>query len=125
MSETIDTALDPAAAARAEHAAYVGDNDHTAPADDHVAHHPKDTLYLKVAVVLAVLTALETSTYWVDLGAAHTPVLLVMMVIKFVLVLLYFMHLKFDSKVCGAMFYAGMALTLMVYLGTLLTFRVF
>lgn len=105
-----------------------GDDGH-APGAHQVAghddHHPKDSLYLKVAAVLAVLTALETSTYWIDLGSAHTPVLLVMMVIKFVLVILFFMHLKFDSKVCGAMFYVGIALTLMVYVGTLLTFRVF
>lgn len=87
--------------------------------------HPKDSLYIKVAVVLAVLTALETSTYWMDLGSAHTPLLLVMMVIKFVLVILFFMHLKFDSKVFGAMFYIGLTLTLMVYLGVLFSMRLF
>ena len=105
------------------------DNDGIHPDVHHVAGHdnphPKDSLYIKVAVVLAVLTALETATYWVDLGSAHTPVLLAMMVVKFVLVILFFMHLKFDSKVFGAMFYIGIVLTMMVYLGVLFAMRVF
>lgn len=81
--------------------------------------------YLKIAAILAVLTALETSTYWIDLGGWATPLLLIMMTAKFILVLLFFMHLKFDNKLFGTLFYMGMALTLMVYLGVLFSYRFF
>ena len=87
-------------------------------------HHP-DLAYVKIAAILAVLTGLETATYWVDLGGFHTPFLLIMMVAKFILVLLFFMHLKFDNKLFGVLFYMGIGLTLMVYLGVLFSYRFF
>lgn len=102
--------------------------EHPVAADHHDAgahaHHP-DLTYVKVAVILAALTGLETATYWVDLGGFHTPFLLIMMAAKFILVLLFFMHLKFDNKLFGTLFYMGLGLTLMVYLGALFSFRFF
>ncbi len=88
-------------------------------------HGASINTYLKVAGVLAVLTALETSTYWIDLGGFHTPFLLIMMVLKFALVLLFFMHLRFDNKLFGTLFYMGLGLTLMCYLGVLFSYRFF
>ena len=93
--------------------------------EPHAAHENHNLIYLKVAAVLAVLTALETATYWVDLGGFHTPFLLIMMVAKFALVILFFMHLKYDNKWFGALFYMGLAITIPVYLGVMLTFRFF
>jgi cytochrome c oxidase subunit 4 len=78
-----------------------------------------------VAVVLAVVTAAETSTYWIDFGPAFMPVLMVLMIFKFFTVVRLFMHLKFDNKIFGLMFYSGLGLAVFVYLGALLTFRVF
>lgn len=94
-------------------------------ADAEAGHGNHEMIYLKVAAVLAVLTALETATYWVDLGGFHTPFLLIMMVAKFVLVLMFFMHLKYDNKWFGILFYMGLGLTLPVYLAVLLTYRFF
>ncbi len=110
-----------------EHTAHPADHDaHGAAGHDTGAHqHHPDLTYVKVAGVLAVLTALETATYWVDLGSFHTPFLLIMMVTKFVLVLLFFMHLKFDNKLFGVLFYMGLGLTLMVYLAVLFSYRFF
>ena len=34
-------------------------------------------------------------------------------------------HLKFDNKLFGILFYMGIALTLMVYLGVLFSYRFF
>jgi cytochrome c oxidase subunit 4 len=97
--------------------------DHT-PAPAHVEHKP-DSYYIKVALVLAVLTGLETSTYWVDFGPAFMPALLIMMTIKFVMVVSLFMHLKFDNKIFSYMFYAGLLLAIFVYVVALATFRFF
>lgn len=93
-------------------------------AESHGEHKP-DSYYIKVALVLAALTALETSTYWVDFGAFFMPALLIMMTIKFVMVVSLFMHLKFDNKIFSYMFYSGLFLALGVYLAFLATYRFF
>lgn len=88
------------------------------------AHKP-DSYYVKIALILAVITALETSTYWIDFGAFFLPTLLILMAIKFVMVASLFMHLKFDSKIFSWMFYSGLLLAIGVYVAFLATFRFF
>lgn len=88
-------------------------------------HGLSDLGYIKVAVLLAVLTAIEVSTYYVDFGPFFMPVLIILMVVKFFIVVSYFMHLKFDSKVFTWMFYSGLFLALGVYAGFLATFKFF
>jgi cytochrome c oxidase subunit 4 len=101
------------------------------PAHAHDAHgaahaeHKSDGYYVVVALVLAAITALETSTYWVDFGPIFMPLLLALMTIKFVMVVSLFMHLKFDNKIFSYMFYSGLLLALGVYLSALATFRFF
>jgi cytochrome c oxidase subunit 4 len=77
--------------------------------------HPGDKQYVVVALILALFTAIEVLTYFVDFGAAAVPTLLGLMVIKFVMVVLYFMHLKFDSPVFMRLFAVGILLALSVY----------
>ncbi|MEO6158957.1 MAG: hypothetical protein ABIQ39_15180 [Ilumatobacteraceae bacterium] len=90
-----------------------------------VGTHKPMRYYVVVALVLAAMTGLETSTYWLDFGHFFMPVLLTMMILKFFAVVLLFMHLKFDSKVFAFLFYSGLALALMVYIGALATFKFF
>jgi cytochrome c oxidase subunit 4 len=97
---------------------------------DHAKHaaehdHPTNQYFIWTAVVLAVFTALETSTYWIDFGSFATPLLLILMTIKFFVILLVFMHLKYDSKLFGVMFYIGLGIALGVYLAALATFQFF
>jgi cytochrome c oxidase subunit 4 len=87
-------------------------------ADSH-HEHPSNALYWKVGLFLAVLTALEVSTYWWPEGALTATALIIMMVIKFAVVALYFMHLKFDSKMLRNVFLAGIVLAIGVYIATL------
>lgn len=94
----------------------------------HEAHdHPTDKTFIKVAIFLAILTALETSTYWwpKSLHTVAMITLLVMMAIKFFVILMWFMHLKFDSKLFGFLFYTGLVLAVGCYVVALLTFRFF
>jgi cytochrome c oxidase subunit 4 len=74
---------------------------------------------------LAAITGLEVSTYYVDFGVLFLPALLIMMVIKFVMVVSYFMHLKFDNKIFSFLFYAGLVLAVGVYAAFLATFKFF
>ena len=92
----------------------------------HEAEHPRDVLYLKVAAVLFVLTGMEVYASYADwLGGAFLPLLLILMAIKFVLVVLFFMHLKFDAKIFGRLFWAGFFLAVGVYVTALATFKFF
>jgi cytochrome c oxidase subunit 4 len=92
-----------------------------------VAHthgdHPSDMLYVKVALILALLTAIEVATYFFDFKAAFVPVLVGLMTVKFFVVLFFFMHLKFDSKLFRRVFYAGLLFAIGVYVVALTTFQ--
>ncbi len=93
--------------------------------EDTHEHGMSDAGYIKIAVILALITALEVSTYYVDFGPLFMPALLIMMVVKFVMVVSYFMHLKFDSKMFSFLFYTGLGLALFVYITALATFKFF
>ncbi len=96
-------------------------------ADDHTTHdHPSDWSYVKIALALAAITALEVFTYFrsvLDWGPALVPALLFMMVVKFYLVATWFMHLKFDNPIFSKMFTGGLSLAVGVYLATLTAFE--
>jgi cytochrome c oxidase subunit 4 len=97
----------------------------------HDGHVPSDSYFIRIALILALVTALETSTYWWgswfdgNLDRAVVPALLIMMAIKFVMIVSVFMHLKFDSKVFSFMFYTGLVLAIFVYMVFLFTFQYF
>jgi cytochrome c oxidase subunit 4 len=93
-------------------------------ADTH-EHGMSDAGYIKIALILAAITGLEVSTYYVNFGPLFMPALLTMMVVKFVMVVSYFMHLKFDSKIFSFLFYVGLGLALFVYITALATFKFF
>ena len=97
----------------------VHDDVHVDEHDD----HPSDKLYVQIAIILAVITAAEVSTYLVDFGALMLPSLMVMMVAKFILVAMFFMHLKFDNKLFSWVFVAGLALAVAVYVAPLTAFE--
>ena len=92
---------------------------------DHAEHGMSIAGYIKIAAILAVLTGLEVSTYFVDFGPAFLPVLLTLMCVKFFIVVSYFMHLKFDSKIFSFLFYTGLFLAVAVYIVALSTFKFF
>lgn len=91
----------------------------------HEEHGMSNAGYVRIALILAAITALEVSTYYVDFGPLFMPALMIMMVVKFVMVVSYFMHLKFDRRVFSVMFYAGLFLAIFVYAAALSTFKFF
>ena len=92
--------------------------------DEAHAHHPSPQQYVRIAVVLAILTALEVSTYYFEFGRAALPLLIALMAIKFVMVAGSFMHLRFDAKLFGRFLYTGLAWAVVLYTLTLLVFVV-
>jgi cytochrome c oxidase subunit IV len=95
---------------------YVGE----APHADHETHqhtHPSDATYIKVALILAVMTAVEVGTYFVkDLSTtALVALLFPLMIAKFAVVCLWFMHLRFDNPIFKRVFVFGLSLAVVVY----------
>ena len=88
--------------------------------DDLVAaghDHPGDGLYIRVAIILAIVTLIEVAIYYIPAFAGVlVPVLIVLSVGKFVAVVGYFMHLKFDSRLFRWLFVAGLAISASVVL---------
>jgi cytochrome c oxidase subunit 4 len=91
--------------------------------DDTGEHHASDWLYVQIAIILALITAAEVSTYVVDFGDWLLPSLMVMMVVKFAMVVMFFMHLRFDHKLFSWVFVAGLVLAVAVYIAMLTTFE--
>lgn len=85
--------------------------------------HPGPREYVKVAIVLAIVTALEVALYYIDMSdGLLVTLLLFFSAIKFVMVVLWFMHLKFDSRLFRRLFITGLVLAVFVYSIVLATF---
>jgi cytochrome c oxidase subunit 4 len=89
--------------------------------------HPGDRTYVLVALILALVTAAEVVTFYVEdtLGRLMVPVLLVMMLFKFAVVALWFMHLRFDSIMFRRFFVTGIILATLVYMAAMVSMQVF
>ncbi len=67
--------------------------------------HIGTTVYLIVGGFLVVLTAMEISVFYVHaLRPVMVPVLIVLGLAKFVLIAMFFMHLRYEKWVLNAMF---------------------
>lgn len=98
--------------------------------DETVHDHPTDAKYVKIALILGVITAAEVGTYfWEDLfGSKPSTLALVvtlfpMMIAKFAIVTGYFMHLKYDNPLFRRVFVFGIVLATAVYMIALFAFE--
>jgi cytochrome c oxidase subunit 4 len=81
---------------------------------------------VRIAIILAVVTAAEVAIYYVDaLEDVLIPMLFAFAAIKFSLVVLWFMHLRFDSRTYARFFLMGLAGALTLFLIVLLVFGTF
>lgn len=79
----------------------MSDPQHAAPH----AEHASIGTYLKVAAILTVVTALEFACIYIRaLTPILVPLLLVLSAGKFALVVLFFMHLRYDSRALSILF---------------------
>jgi cytochrome c oxidase subunit IV len=107
--------------------AEVADTDVRTPASG-PAHrgHPSAREYVRIGVILAVLTGLEITLYYVNVRhSILIPSLFVLAVLKFLLVVLWFMHLRFDDRRYARFFVTGLALAATLYLIVLIIFGAF
>ena len=91
----------------------------------HGGRHPSPKEYIRIAVILAAITAAEVVVYYIE-GVQEflVPILFAFSALKFALVVLWFMHLKFDSKTYARFFLMGLAGAITLFIVVLLTFQV-
>ena len=74
---------------------------------DHAHEHPTWKQYRWVALILTVITALEVWAYYIPSLVASpffVPLLLIMSAVKFIIVVMFYMHLKYDHRLFKALF---------------------
>ena len=73
--------------------------------------HPGEAEYVRIGATLAAITMIEVVIYYFNIPrAAFITILIGLSAIKFTVVVMYFMHLKFDSRIFTTAFVAGLAL---------------
>ena len=92
--------------------------------------HASIGTYVKVAAILCVVTGLELAVIYIrQLTPILVPLLLTLSVGKFALVVMFFMHLRYDAKPLTFLFVAplllatGLAIALMTLAGDFLIFK--
>ena len=101
------------------------------PSEPHApAPHASIRTYVVVAVILTLVTAMEFSAIYIrELTPILVPLLVVMSAAKFALVVLFFMHLRYDARPLSLIFAGslaialGIALALTTLTGQFLVFR--
>lgn len=83
--------------------------------------HPTPKFFWKVGLWLTILTALEIWAYYLEaVRPVLIPILVVLSTIKFVMVVAYFMHLKWDSRTYTGFFIFGFIVAVLVYIAVVL-----
>ncbi len=81
--------------------------------------------YVRIAIVLTVLTILEVATYYVAIPfALLVPLLLVLAGTKFALVVAYYMHLRYDSKLFSGFFFFGFTIEILLLIALMVLFGI-
>ena len=85
----------------------------------HAVEHPSTKDYVRIAIFLAVLTAIEVGLFYVDeavdMGGWDGPLLIGLSTIKFVAVVGWFMHLRYEDSFLSRFFSAGFVLAMILY----------
>ena len=89
--------------------------------------HATVKTYIIVAVVLAIITAIEVATLYVPgiPNALLVSSLLLMSAIKFALVVGFFMHLKYDHNIMRSFFIGPLFIAICIILALMALFSAF
>jgi len=66
--------------------------------------------YITIFAILTVVTAVELALSYSDIGGLLIPLLLLLSAFKFIVVVAYFMHLRFEPRILNRLFAGGFVL---------------
>ena len=79
--------------------------------------HPEPREYVQIAIILAVITSVEVVIYYIPaLRGVLVPILLILSILKFALVAMWFMLLRFYSRLFAVLFVTGILITVGTFL---------
>ena len=82
--------------------------------------HPSPAQYWKIAALLALLTAIEVAMFYIDnalgLGLFNVAILVTLSAVKFVVVVGFYMHVRYEKPIIARFFTAGFVLACSLYL---------
>src|ERR1035441_6504246 len=82
-----------------------------APAQGHELEQSMFWIFVQIAMLLAVITGLELVTVYLPfMKWILVSVLVVLSTVKFMFVIFYFMHLRWDRAFCTIVFFIGLVL---------------
>jgi cytochrome c oxidase subunit 4 len=85
--------------------------------------HATTGTYLRIAAILVIITFIEVGVFYVPaFHSALVPILLVLSAVKFTLVVMFYMHLKFDNRFFAVLFGGPLLLAVAVIVSLLLIF---
>lgn len=89
----------------------------------HEGEHATRSTYWMVALILGIITVLEVAVFYVPaIRGVIVPVLLVLSIAKFALVAMFFMHLKYDSRVLTLVLIGGLVVATSIVLAMMFLF---
>jgi cytochrome c oxidase subunit 4 len=89
------------------------------------AEHASRKTYVIVGIILTAITAVEVGVYYIKaLGNVLIPILLILSIVKFVTVVEFFMHLKYDQRTLSRVFFGPLFLACLVVVGMIMLFKV-
>ena len=90
-----------------------------------VHEHPTWKQYKWVALILTLITVVEVWVYYIPsfvASALFVPSLLIMSAVKFAIVVMFYMHLKYDHKLFRALFTGPLIIAIITMIVLLLLF---
>jgi len=105
------------------HSPDVGHVDTHAAGEVHA--HPTWGTYKWVALILTVITIVEVWVYYIPAFVASrlfVPSLLIMSAVKFLIVVLFYMHLKYDHKLFRALFTGPLIIAMLTIVALMFLF---
>src|SRR6266478_5175453 len=103
----------------------------SAEAGAHASHteeehaHPTWSTYWKVALILTLITVGEVWAYYIPsfvAGRGFIPTLLILSALKFTIVVMFYMHLKYDARIFRVLFTGPLLVAAMTLLGLMFLF---
>jgi cytochrome c oxidase subunit 4 len=93
-------------------------------AEIHHENHPGPKVYIVIGAILVVLTAFEVGAFLIEgiEKALMVTVLLTLSFAKFIIVVGYFMHIKFDDNRFGLLFFVPIVIMISIAIALLALF---
>lgn len=94
--------------------------------NEEASNHPTPKIYVSTALILSVLTAIEVGIFYItSLGYWMIPILAILSIAKFAIVVMVYMHLKYETKLFTILFLTGLLLATAVVFALMVLFRSF